>query len=331
MATLEFGVIGLGRMGGGLAEQALKKGMKVVGYDLSAPPKTLTDQGLVFVKDYHDFVKNLQSPRIIFIYIPGGKAVDQLADELAKVLQPGDIIVDGGNSYWGDSIRRHKKYLANGLHFVDLGTSGGVSGANQGACFMLGSEPEIAARIAPILTTLAVPNGFVHAGPPGAGHYVKLVHNGIEYGMLQAIGEGISLLENSALKLDIKNTLEVYRNGSVIRSWLIDLICAAYKKNGGMGNIDSYVDDTGEVNWLVSDAMHMEVPVPVIAQAVMQCIASRDEKKNAAKAVAMIRNAFGGHAFGHSKVSEAERYKGRVGDYFYLGEDPNQITHSKDD
>jgi 6-phosphogluconate dehydrogenase len=328
---MEFGVIGLGRMGGGLAEQALKKGMNVVGYDLSPPLPALVTQGLQVAHNYQDFVVKLQSPRIIFIYIPSGKAVDQLADELAQVLQPGDIIVDGGNSYWGDSIRRHKKYLEHNLHFVDLGTSGGISGANQGACFMLGSEPEIAAKIAPILSALSVTNGFVHAGPPGAGHFVKLVHNGIEYGMLQAIGEGIALLENCPLNIDIQNTLEVYCNGSVIRSWLIELICNAYKKNGGMGNIDSYVDDTGEVNWLVTDAMCMEVPVPVISQAVMQCIASRDSRHNAAKAVAMIRNAFGGHAFGHSKVSEAERYLGRVGDFYYLGKDPNTIIHSEED
>jgi len=330
MSQLQFGVIGLGRMGGGLGRQALEKGMKVVGNDLGEPPKDLVDKGLIFTKDFKGFVENLAAPRVIFIYIPSGEAVDKLADELTEVLEEGDIIVDGGNSYWGDSIRRHDRYLKKGMHFVDLGTSGGIKGAETGACFMFGGEGEAVKHVEPILKELAVEGGYVHAGPPGAGHFVKLIHNGMEYGMLQAIGEGMALLENSPLKLDIPNVLDVYTHGSVIRSWLIELMRDSYQENKGMDGINSYVDDTGEVNWLVNDAMCMEVSAPVIAAAVMQCINTRDKHHNAAKAVAMMRHGFGGHAYGPSQVSQDERYRGRVGGYYFFGKDPNEIKHSSD-
>jgi 6-phosphogluconate dehydrogenase len=330
MSQLQFGVIGLGRMGGNLAAQALAKGMKVAGYDFHPASADLLGKGLIQVQDYQGFVANLARPRVIFIYIPAGHAVDDCADKLSEILEDGDVIVDGGNSYWGDSIRRHKKYLEKGIHFVDLGTSGGISGAESGACFMLGGTPEESAIIEPILTSLSVSGGYVHAGPPGAGHFVKLVHNGIEYGMLEAIGEGMALLEACPLKLNIQATLDVYTRGSVIRGWLIELMAAAYRQNDGLEKIDSYVDDTGEVNWLVDDAMHMEVPTPVIAMAVMQLINSRDEKKNWAKAISMIRHGFGGHAYGHSQVSEDERYRGRVGQYYFNGLDPNTIVHREE-
>lgn len=326
---LEFGVIGLGRMGGGLAFQAMKKGIKVVGLDRNPSQSELIKAGLIFVKTNKELVQQLKSPRIIFIYIPSGAAIDHLMEDLKTTLQSGDIVVDGGNSYWGDSIRRHKKYLSEGIHFLDLGTSGGLLGAETGACFMLGGEPESVKLVAPILKQLCVKDGFVHAGPAGAGHFVKLVHNGIEYGMLQSIGEGVALLEACPLKINVQSTLDVYTHGSVIRGWLMELLRDGYRENKGVAKIDSYIDDTGEVNWLVGDAMHMEVSTPVIAQAVMSCIASRDENHYAAKTISMIRHGFGGHAYGHSQVSEDERYRGRVGEYYFTCEDPNKIVHSK--
>src|SRR5713226_4564117 len=172
-----------------------------------------------------------------------------------------------------------RQALEKGIHLVDLGTSGGVDGARHGACFMAGGDQEAIDRIEPILLELATDGGYVHAGPPGAGHFTKLVHNGIEFGMLQAIGEGMDLLEHYREKLDIAEVLRCWRHGSVIRSWLVDLMEAAYRSNGGMEKIPAYVEDTGEVNWLVDDALHMEVPVPVIAQSVMQLFASRNQKK----------------------------------------------------
>ena len=316
----EWGLVGLGRMGGNLALQALEKGMNVVGYDLKTAPEELLKAGFIQVKNIEDFKKKLSRPRAIFIYIPAGPAVDGLIDNLASKLEGGDIIADGGNSYWGDSIRRHRRLKAKGIHWVDLGTSGGVEGARRGACFMAGGEKEAISRIEPILKDLAVKDGYVHAGPPGAGHFTKLVHNGIEFGMLQAIGEGIDLLEHYHDKLDVAEVLRCWRHGSVIRSWLIDLMESAYRSELGLEKIPPYVEDTGEVNWLVDDAIHMEVPVPVIAQSVMQLFSSRDETKKWARAIAMMRHGFGGHPYGKDERIVRERKEGRIGGFFKEGE-----------
>ncbi|OGT51277.1 MAG: 6-phosphogluconate dehydrogenase [Gammaproteobacteria bacterium RIFCSPHIGHO2_12_FULL_42_13] len=331
MAQLEMGMIGLGRMGGGLSLKALREGVKVVGHDIQKPPQKFLDAGLVSVEDYSGFVKHLQSPRIIFVYIPSGPMIDTIVEKLLKVLEKGDIIVDGGNSYWGDSIRRHQKYLASGIHFLDIGTSGGVAVEKDGACFMLGGDKAVVEKVEPVLLKMAMPGGYVHAGPPGAGHFVKLVHNGINYGMAEAVAEGVALLEACPLKIDVEKTLEAYRHGTVIRGFFVDTVAKGYKDNKGVSNINSYVDDTGEVNWLVDDAMHMEVAIPSITSAVFQCIASRDDNKYGYKTVAMLRNIYGGHAYGHSAVSAAERYQGREGGYYYNGIDPTTIVHKKED
>lgn len=327
----EFGVIGLGRMGGNLARAAIEKGMKVVGYTQEGAPADLVKSGLVEIKDEKDFKKHLTGPRAIFIYIPAGPAVDTVIDELASNLEPGDIIVDGGNSYWGDSIRRAKRLMEKKIQFIDVGTSGGVSGARHGACFMVGGERSAVSRIEPMLLELAVEGGYVHAGPAGSGHYTKLVHNGIEFGMLQAIGEGVDLLEHYRDDLDIPQVLECWRHGSVIRSWLIDLMTEAYNTENGLSKIPAYVEDTGEVNWLVDDALHMEVSIPVIAQAVMKLIDSRDEKKNWARAIAMMRHGFGGHPYGADKGIVQERRTGRIGYYVSPEEErgPKEVKTTK--
>ena len=320
-AAREFGVIGLGRMGGNLARQALGKGMRVVGYDNRPPAPDLTESGLEFIERIADFRVRLPVPRAVLLYIPAGPLIDALLEDLAPHLEPGDVIVDGGNSYWGDSIRRQRRLKQKGIHLVDLGTSGGVEGALRGACFMAGGEREAVARIEPILIELAVEGGYVHAGPPGAGHFAKLVHNGIEFGMLQAIGEGVDLLEHYPDRLDTGEVLRCWRHGSVIRSWLIDLLEAEYRANRGLGPVPPYVEDTGEVNWLIEDAIHMEVPVPVISQAVMQLLTSRDEEKHWARAVAMMRHGFGGHPYGRDEGIARERHEGRVGGFPERGED----------
>src|SRR5688500_1742759 len=309
----EFGVIGLGRMGGGLAHQALEKGVKVVGASRSGAPKDLVKAGLIEIKDFGAFREKLAAPRAVFLYVPAGPAVDKILEQLAGVLEPDDVVVDGGNSYWGESIRRHARLRARGLHFVDVGTSRGLPGARHGACFMAGGDREAVERAEPLLKSLAVEGGYVHAGPPGAGHFVKLVHNGIEFGMLQAIGEGLDLLERYHEHLDVAAVLRCWRHGSVIRSWLVDLMEAAYRERGGLDAVPPYVEDTGEVNWLVGDAMRMEVPVPVIAQSVMQLFASRDDRKHWARAIAMMRHGFGGHPFGPHEAEQRERREGRVG------------------
>jgi 6-phosphogluconate dehydrogenase len=310
-----FGIVGLGKMGGNLARQALAKKLAVAGFSQSEPAPDLTLAGLVAAKTLADLAAALQHPRIILLYIPAGPAVDKTLDELSGILDAGDIVADGGNSYWGDSIRRHARLRRRGIHFVDLGTSGGPGGALDGACFMAGGDRDAVAKLEPVLKMLSVEGGYVHAGGPGAGHFVKLVHNGIEFGMLQAIAEGVDLLEHYREQLPIGDVLECWRHGSVVRSWLIDLMAKSFREGGGLGEIPPYIGDTGEVNWLVDDALHMDVPTPVITQSVMQLVASRDNRRDWARAIAMMRHGFGGHPFGPNKGVEQERRTGRVGGF----------------
>jgi len=310
-----FGIVGLGKMGAGLAENALAQGVGVAGLDTRPLSDELVQRGVRPAKDPADLAALLPPPRFVMLYVPAGPPVDQVLDRLAEVLSPGDIVADGGNSYWGDSIRRHARLKAKGLHFIDAGTSGGPGGARDGACFMIGGEAEPVARIAPLLRKLAVEGGYVHAGPPGAGHFVKLVHNGIEFGMLQAIGEGMDLLAHYRDPLPVDDILRCWNHGSVIRSWLIELMQQMYAAQGGLAATPSYVEDTGEVNWLVDDALHMEVPIPVITQAVVQLIASRDADRDAARAVSLMRHGFGGHPFGPDPGIAHERHTGRVGGF----------------
>jgi 6-phosphogluconate dehydrogenase len=316
-ARNEYGVVGLGRMGGNLARQALEKGIHVVGFTRHGAPENMIEAGLTEVRSYEDLKAQLSPPRAVFVYIPAGPPVDEVLDDLAATLDAGDVLlVDGGNSYWGDSIRRHDRLKERGVHFVDLGTSGGFEGARNGACFMAGGEREAVELVEPVLLELTVEGGYAHAGPPGAGHFTKLVHNGIEFGMLQAIGEGVDLLERYRDDLNVAEVLRCYRHGSVIRSWLMDLMETAYRENSGTGNIPAYVEDTGEVNWLVDDALHMETPIPVISQAVMQLFTSRDGDKNWARAIAMMRHGFGGHPYGSDEAVVRERREGRIGGFF---------------
>jgi 6-phosphogluconate dehydrogenase len=312
----EFGIVGLGRMGGNLSIQALEKGMKVVGFEKVKVRDELMKAGIIEIKKLEDFKQQLTSPRIVFIYVPAGPIVDSVIRDLAEHLETGDIIVDGGNSYWGDSIRRAQNLKKKGIDLIDLGTSGGVEGARHGACFMAGGDPKAVENVEPILKALAQSGGYVYAGPSGAGHFSKLVHNGIEFGMLQAIGEGVDLMEHYHDKLNVAEILGCWRNGSVIRSWLIDLMELAYREGKGLEKIPAYVEDTGEVNWLVSDAIQMEVPIPVISQSVMQLFTSRDEKKNWARAIAMMRHGFGGHPYGPDEGIVRERREGRVGEFY---------------
>jgi 6-phosphogluconate dehydrogenase len=311
MQRQELGIIGLGRIGGGLALHAIEKGMRVVGFDRRGAGDALRRSGVVEAESLAALRDLLGPPRAVFLYVPAGPVVDEVLAELANVLAPGDVVVDGGNSYWGDSIDRQQRLHALGLHFVDLGTSGGVEGARQGACFMAGGAREAVSSIEPMLRELAVEGGYVHAGPPGAGHFTKLVHNGIEFGMLEAIAEGVDLLEHHESRLDVAEVLRCWRHGSVIRSWLIDLLEAEYRVRSA-ADVPPYVEDTGEVNWLVSDALRMERPIPVIAQAVMQLFASRDATRNWARAIAMMRHRFGGHPYGADDEIRRERRVGRV-------------------
>ena len=293
----DFGIVGLGKMGGGLARQALEKGMRVVGYDPAGIPEELKDLGLEAVPALSGFQEALEPQRVILLYVPAGPTVDRVLEELVPVLDDGDVIADGGNSYWGDSVRRYEDLREREIFFCDVGTSGGVEGARRGACFMAGGEKAHAAQLEPILQALSVEGGYVYAGPPGSGHFVKLVHNGIEFGMLQAIGEGVNLLESFPQSLPVAEILRCWRNGSVIRSWLVDLMEEGYRRHGDLEAIPPFVEDTGEVNWLLADALEMEAAIPIISQAVSLLFLSRDEQKYWARAVAVMRQGFGEHPY----------------------------------
>jgi 6-phosphogluconate dehydrogenase len=307
---MQLGIIGLGKMGGNLALQAVGKGIAVIGKARSRKPQ-LEKEGVIVVDDYDALVSHLAHPRVIYLSLPAGATVDVVLEGLVPYLERGDVVIDGGNSFYLDSIKRENRMRERGLYFLDCGTSGGLEGARYGACFMVGGRAEGIKLAEPILKTLAVKGGYLHAGEPGSGHFVKLVHNGIEFGMLQAIGEGVALLCGSGFGLDLA---EVFRNwscGSVIRGWLVELMEKGLREQG-LDQLKGYVEDTGEVNWLVQEAINKEIPIPVISQSIMELFKSRERDGVAYKAIALIRHGFGGHPFGEDEYIAKERKTGRV-------------------
>lgn len=318
----DVAIVGLGRIGGNLARQALDRGLRVAGHRRSGVQADLVEAGLVVLPALADIAQVLAPPRRVLLYVPAGAAVDGVLDTLLDgVLEAGDVVVDGGNSYWGDSMRRARRLSEHEIGFVDLGTSGGVHGARHGACFMAGGEAAHVRLLEPLLRRLAVDGGFVHAGASGAGHFVKLVHNGIEFGMLQAIGEGVALLTRRG-DLPVDEVLQAWRHGSVIRSWLVDLMAAAHAGEPPLREVPPVVEDTGEVNWLLQDALALGVPLPVISQSVQQLVASREADAgggDAARAVALMRRGFGGHPLGRDASVARVRATARVGDFMDAG------------
>ncbi|MEE8173908.1 MAG: decarboxylating 6-phosphogluconate dehydrogenase [Dehalococcoidia bacterium] len=315
---MEFGIVGLGKMGTNLALQAVGKGIRVVGFDPgidSGREEELRNEGVELSAAIKGLMELLRPPRTVFLYVPAGPTVDQVLRELVALLDEGDIVLDGGNSHFRDSQARQRRLARHGIGYVDCGTSGGLEGARQGACFMVGGEVDVVKVVEPVLKALAVPGGYTHVGKPGAGHFAKLVHNGIEFGMLQAIGEGFALLRKSEYEIDIAALFHTWAYGSVIRGWLVELMARGLRERQkeGMANVSSYVEDTGEVNWLIEEALRMEVPIPVISESVMALFRSRDEDSAAAKAVAVLRHEFGGHPFGRAEAVARERRLGQVG------------------
>src|ERR671924_764230 len=308
---MELGIIGLGKMGGNLALQANEKKIAVVGKARSKKLE-LQKQGIKVVNDYESLIGFLKHPRIIYLSLPAGPTVDSVLNELIPFLEKGDVIMDGGNSFYLDSIEREKRISEQGIHFLDCGTSGGLEGARYGACFMVGGKEEGIRIAEPILTALAVnKDGYIHTGRPGTGHFVKLVHNGIEFGMLQAIGEGVELLTKSDFKLDLAAIFKNWSNGSVIRGWLVELMEKGLREQG-LAKTESYIEDTGEVNWLVQDAINKEIPIPVISQSVMELFKSRMKESDAYKSIALMRHGFGGHPFGRDEGIIEERKTSRI-------------------
>lgn len=319
---MEIAIIGLGKMGRSLALQALEKGIKVLGHTKGKLSEDLISKGLIHFNDIEVLIRNMDTPRKILLYIPAGSDIDEYVLRFSTTLSPGDIVMDGGNSYWGDSKRRAESLKTKGIYFLDVGTSGGIDGARNGACFMVGGDKEAYCLVDPVLRKLAAPEACAHVGPSGTGHLVKLIHNGIEFGMLQAIGEGMALLDRYAasIDLDFKEVFQAYRHGSVIRSWLIDLISQQYEEQGGFSGIEPYVEDTGEVNWLINDALRLEVPIPVITQSAIELFRSRDRSNIDYRAIAMMRHGFGGHPFGKAESLINERQSSRVDEKFNLSQ-----------
>jgi 6-phosphogluconate dehydrogenase len=297
---VEIGLIGLGKMGGNMAERLRLGGHKVVGFDFSADAvKRLSDSGAVGVNSLESLVKNLAAPRAIWIMVPSGDPVDETIAKLKPFMQKGDTFIDGGNSNYKDSQRRHAQLTAEGYNFVDVGTSGGVWGLKEGYSMMIGGDKEPVERLRPIFETLAPgkDQGWGHVGPAGAGHFVKMVHNGIEYGMMQAYAEGFSIMQaKEPLKLDLPQISEIWRYGSVVRSWLLDLTADALKKNPTLDGLEAYVVDSGEGRWTVFEAIDLNVSAPIITESLIRRIRSRENNNFTDRMIAIQRNAFGGHA-----------------------------------
>jgi len=262
---MELGMIGLGRMGANMTERLVMGGHRVISFDRSPEAiQRVVDIGAVGAHSLADFVKQLTLPRAIWLMVPSGDPVDQTIEQLLPSLTPGDTIIDGGNSNYKDSIRRAQKLKPHGIHFVDAGTSGGVWGLKNGYCMMVGGEADVIARLEPIFKTLAPKDGYLHVGPNGAGHFVKMIHNGIEYGMLQAYGEGFELLKAAQFDLDLGKISHLWNQGSVVRSWLLELAESAFEKDPKLSSIKGYVEDSGEGRWTVEEAIERSVPAPVL-------------------------------------------------------------------
>jgi 6-phosphogluconate dehydrogenase len=293
---MELGMIGLGRMGANMAERLVLGGHRVVSYDRNSEAiQKVVDKGAVGAHSLADFVNRLGLPRGIWLMVPSGAAVDETIAQLVPNLSRGDIIIDGGNSYYKDSIRRAEKLEAEGIHFVDAGTSGGIWGLKAGYCMMVGGDKEIVGRLEPIFRTLAPRDGFAHVGPSGAGHFVKMIHNGIEYGMLQAYGEGFELLKASQFNLDLGKIAHLWNQGSVVRSWLLELAESVFAKDPQLASILGYVEDSGEGRWTLLEAIEKGVPASVLTLSLFARFASRQEDSFSAKVIAALRNEFGGH------------------------------------
>jgi 6-phosphogluconate dehydrogenase len=285
---MKLGMIGLGKMGANMTERLRRHGHDVVGYD--------RNPALADVPSIAALVEALPAPRVVWVMVPSGAPTQATLDEVAALLAPGDLVVDGGNSNYRDSIRRSGELATRGIGFIDAGTSGGIWGRTEGYCLMVGGTPEAVATVTPLFLALAQEGGFAHVGPVGAGHFTKMVHNGIEYGMMQAYGEGYELLAASELGVDMGKAIEVWRHGSVVRSWLLDLLAKALAEDPQLASIRGYAEDSGEGRWTVQEAVRLGVPLPAISASLFARFASRQDDSPAMKAVAALRNQFGGHA-----------------------------------
>jgi 6-phosphogluconate dehydrogenase len=294
----QLGMIGLGRMGNGMTERLREAGHDVQTYDPAVESRTAAS--------LEELKEQLQPPRAFWMMVPSGKVTEDVFHDVLRIADEGDIIVDGGNSNFRDSKRRYVEAQQRGVAFVDAGVSGGIWGLEVGFCLMVGGDDGPVQRLEPIFGSLAPDEGYAHVGPSGSGHFVKMVHNGIEYGLMQAYAEGFEIMEHSEYDLDLTEIAGIWRNGSVVRSWLLELLHSAFEAHGGdLGDIAPYVEDSGEGRWTISEAINENVPAPVIAASLFARFASRDEIKFSAKVAAALRNQFGGHAIRAMQKAEA--------------------------
>jgi 6-phosphogluconate dehydrogenase len=293
---MKTGLIGLGKMGFHLALNLHDKKHEVIGYNRSPERvEAIKKQGIQGANSIAGLLEKLGEERVIWMMVPAGAPVDAVLAELTPHLQPGDLVIDGGNSHYRDTLRRAVKLEEIGVSYMDIGTSGGIEGARHGACMMVGGSSEAFQKVAGMLEDICVPNGVAHVGANGAGHYVKMIHNGIEYGMMQAIGEGFELLDSSSFDVDFKQVAEVWSHGSVIRGWLMDLTTQAFEEDPEMKSIRGVVHASGEGLWTVQEALDLEVPVPVIASSLFVRYRSHQQDTFSGKVVAALRQQFGGH------------------------------------
>ena len=311
---MQLGMVGLGRMGGNMTERLLQRGHDVVAFDRNADTvEAAASQGASGASSLANLVEQLVAPRAVWVMVPAGAPTQATIRELSELLERGDTIIDGGNSRYTEAIAHSAALREQGIAFVDAGVSGGVWGLKVGYCLMVGGDVDAVRRLEPIFEALAPEQGYAHVGPSGAGHYTKMVHNGIEYGMLQAYAEGFALLEAATeFSLDLHAVATLWNRGSVVRSWLLELAELALESPEQFSGIRGYVEDSGEGRWTVEEGINRAVPTPVIAASLYARFASRDEEKFAARIVAALRNQFGGHRF-FTEAPAAEAAKEAAG------------------
>jgi len=294
---MQLAMIGLGRMGGNMVKRLVQGGHELTVYDSNADAVNAhVAKGVKAAKDLADVAKQLAPRRVVWVMVPAGAPVENTIEQLVPHLAKGDIVIDGGNSNFRDSLRRAEMLKAKGIEFVDVGTSGGIWGLTLGYCLMIGASPAAFEHCEPIFRSLAPPEGYAHVGPPGAGHYVKMVHNGVEYGMLQAYAEGYEILHASQdFELRLGQIAKLWNHGSVVRSWLNELAERAFSRDDQLAAIRGYVEDSGEGRWTVEEAMRLDVPAPVITMSLLARFRSRQQESFGAKVIAALRHEFGGH------------------------------------
>lgn len=294
---MEIGFIGLGRMGMNMVRRLQRDKHRVVAYDrLPELVRQAENEGAVGSASLADLVSKLAPPRVVWVMVPHGRPTEETVQAVAALLQPNDIVIDGGNTHYHDDIRRAADLKHKGIHYIDVGTSGGIWGLQVGYCLMVGGEQAVVERLTPIFNTLAPENGWAYMGSHGAGHYVKMVHNGIEYSLMQGYAEGFELMSKSEYHLDLARIADLWMHGSVVRSWLLELTAQALKEDPKLEGLKGYVEDSGEGRWTLFDAVEKAVPVPALSAALYTRFRSRQEESFADKLLAAMRRAFGGHA-----------------------------------